>query len=517
MSRPDQPTAQASATAGSATRLPLREKLIFEYSRAGRGARSQWPEVPAGAPEVPAALRRQRRAALPEVSELDVVRHYTRLSQLNFSIDTHFYPLGSCTMKYNPRVCNAAALLPGFTARHPLAPTELGQGFLACLYELQEMLRSITGMPGIALSPLAGAHGEFAGVAMIRAYHRARGDEGRNEILVPQAAHGTNPATASMCGCVAREIAIGADGDVDLAALAAALGPRTAGIMLTNPSTLGVFERRITEVAHLVHAAGGLLYYDGANLNALLGKVRPGDMGFDVMHVNLHKTFSTPHGGGGPGAGPVGASERLLPYLPLPIVAHEAGGSPGAQYRWLSEADLPHSIGRLAGFGGNAGVLLRAYVYMRLLGQAGMRRVAEYATLNANYLSARLQRIGYEAAYPQRRASHEFALTLRRQAQQLGVSAMDVAKRLLDLGFHAPTTYFPQLVSECLLIEPTETESKQTLDAFAEAMARILAQAQQEPERLLRAPYTLPVRRLDDVRAARELDLAYRGAVDNAS
>jgi glycine dehydrogenase subunit 2 len=266
-----------------------------------------------------------------------------------------------------------------------------------------------------------------------------------------------------------------------------------------------------------VHEAGGLLYYDGANLNAVLGKVRPGDMGFDVMHVNLHKTFSTPHGGGGPGAGPVGVSERLLPYLPLPIVGRETGADGTSRLRWLLEADLPQSIGRLAGFGGNAGVLLRAYVYMRLLGHAGMRRVAEYATLNANYLAVRLQRAGYEAAYPQRRASHEFILTLRRQAQECGVTAMDVAKRLLDLGFHAPTTYFPQLVSECLLIEPTETESKETLDAFIEAMARILAEAQQEPERLQRAPYTLPVRRLDDVRAARELDLAYRGVSSSAS
>ena len=517
MSAPDPSAAPAaspsdSASApGAAARLPLREKLIFEYSRAGRGAPAQWPEVPAEAPAVPTALRRKDRAALPQVSELDVVRHYTRLSQLNFSIDTHFYPLGSCTMKYNPKVCNAAALLPGFLQRHPLAPPELGQGFLACLYELQEMLKAITGMQGVALSPLAGAHGEFAGMAMIRAYHRMRGDEARNEILVPQAAHGTNPASASMCGAVAREIAVGPDGDVDLAALRAALGPRTAGIMLTNPSTLGVFERHITEVARLVHEAGGLLYYDGANLNAVLGKVRPGEMGFDVMHVNLHKTFSTPHGGGGPGAGPVGVSGRLLPFLPLPIVGREALADGGSRYRWLGEADLPQSIGRLAGFGGNAGVLLRAYVYMRLLGEAGMRRVAEYATLNANYLSARLQQAGYEAAYPQRRASHEFILTLRRQAHELGVTAMDVAKRLLDLGFHAPTTYFPQLVSECLLIEPTETESKETLDAFVIAMARILAEAQAQPERLQRAPYSLPVRRLDDVRAAREPDLAYRG------
>jgi glycine dehydrogenase subunit 2 len=491
--------------------LAMREKLIFEYSRSGRGARAQWPA--ASTPVVPAALRRQRRPQLPEVSELDVVRHYTRLSQLNFSIDTHFYPLGSCTMKYNPKACNAAALLPEFAGRHPLSSIASGQGFLACLYELQEMLKAVTGMRAVALSPLAGAHGEFAGVAMMRAYHRSRGQPQRNEVIVPQAAHGTNPATASMCGCTAREVAVGPDGDVDLHALRAAVGPATAGIMLTNPSTLGVFERRIEEVARIVHAAGGLLYYDGANLNAILGKVRPGDMAFDAIHMNLHKTFSTPHGGGGPGAGAVGVSARLQPFLPVPIVAREsgAGEAAGSQYRWLTERDLPQSIGRLASFAGNAGVLLRAYVYMRMLGRDGMRRVGEYATLNANYLAKRLTQIGYDAAYPQRRASHEFILTLKRQAQELGVTAMDVAKRLLDLGFHAPTTYFPQLVSECLLIEPTETESKQTLDAFAAAMAQILREAEQEPEQLKRAPHTLPVRRLDDVRAAREPDLIYKG------
>jgi glycine dehydrogenase subunit 2 len=490
--------------------LPMREKLIFQYSKPGRGARAQWPAAAAaaGAPVVPAALRRAQRPLLPEVSELDVVRHYTRLSQLNFSIDTHFYPLGSCTMKYNPKACNAAALLPEFAGRHPLSSVTRGQGFLACMYELQEMLKAVTGMRAVALSPLAGAHGEFAGVAMIRAYHRARGDLERNEIIVPQAAHGTNPATASMCGCIAREVAVGPDGDTDLAGLRAAVGPKTAGIMLTNPSTLGVFERRIEEVARIVHDGGGLLYYDGANLNAILGKVRPGDMAFDAIHMNLHKTFSTPHGGGGPGAGAVGVSARLQPFLPLPIVAREDG----AQYRWLIERDLPQSIGRLASFAGNAGVLLRAYVYMRMLGREGMQRVGEYATLNANYLAARLTQLGFDAAYPQRRASHEFILTLKRQAQEYGVTAMDVAKRLLDLGFHAPTTYFPLLISECLLIEPTETESKETLDAFVAAMAQILREAREEPEQLQRAPHTLPVRRLDDVRAARELDLTYKSA-----
>ena len=486
--------------------MPAREKVIFEYSQAGRGATDQWPEaVPDKAlDDLPVSLRRAAPPSLPEVGELEAVRHFTRLSQLNFSIDTHFYPLGSCTMKYNPKACNQYAMLPEFLSRHPLAPASDGQGFLACMYELQQMLKAVTGMQGVALSPMAGAHGEFAGVAMIRAYHRARGDLERNEIIVPEAAHGTNPATATMCGCVVREIPVNADGDVDVEALRAAVGPRTAGIMLTNPSTLGVFERRIEEVARIVHEAGGLLYYDGANLNAILGKVRPGDMGFDVIHMNLHKTFSTPHGGGGPGAGAVGVSARLLPFMPLPVV-----GKDGERYRWLSEADLPQSIGRLSAFMGNSGVLLRAYIYMRLLGREGMRQVGEYATLNANYLLARLKSAGFDVAYPGRRASHEFILTLKRQAREHNVTAMDFAKRLLDLGFHAPTTYFPLLVPECLLIEPTETESREILDAFVAAMTQILKEAQLEPEQVKGAPYTMPVRRLDDVRAARQLDLTW--------
>ncbi|MCW5572803.1 MAG: aminomethyl-transferring glycine dehydrogenase subunit GcvPB [Steroidobacteraceae bacterium] len=486
--------------------MPQRsEKLIFEYSRPGRGAMGQWParaEVPA---DLPATLRRRTRPLLPEVSELEAVRHFTRLSQLNFSIDTHFYPLGSCTMKYNPKACNQYAMLPGFLARHPLGPESRGQGFLACMHELQEMLKAVTGMRGVSLAPMAGAQGEFAGVAMIRAYHRARGDLARNEIIVPEAAHGTNPATATMCGCVVREIPVRADGDVDLDALKAVVGPNTAGIMLTNPSTLGVFERRIKEVAAIVHAAGGLLYYDGANLNAILGKVRPGDMGFDVIHMNLHKTFSTPHGGGGPGSGAVGVGERLLPFLPIPLV-----GRDGEHYRWLSERDLPQSIGRLSAFMGNAGVLLRAYVYMRMLGREGMSRVGDYATLNANYLLAKLTQAGYDAAYPERRASHEFIITARRQARERQVTAMDIATRLLDYGFHAPTTYVPLLVPECLLIEPTETESREALDAFVEAMVKIAQETESNPQLLKEAPHSLPVRRLDDVRAARQLDLVWR-------
>jgi glycine dehydrogenase subunit 2 len=479
--------------------------LIFDLSQPGRLSRAQAPICAEAGTEIPPDLVREGPLLLPEVCELDAVRHYTRLSQRNFSIDTQFYPLGSCTMKYNPRASNAAALMPQFLARHPLAPEGTGQGFMACLFELQEMLADITGMAAVSLTPMAGAQGEFAGVAMIRAFHRARGDSARREIIVPDAAHGTNPATATMCGYAVREIPTDTDGNVDLAALRAAVGPHTAGLMLTNPSTLGVFEEKILEIRDIVHAAGGLLYYDGANLNAILGKVKPGAMGFDVIHINLHKTFSTPHGGGGPGAGPVGVAPHLEAFLPLPIVVRE-----DSCYRWLTRRDRPQSIGQLSAYMGNAGVLLRAYVYARLLGQEGMRRVAEYSTLNANYLMAELRRAGYEVPFPRRRASHEFIVTLRRLKEETGVSAMDVAKRLLDKGFHAPTTYFPLLVPECLLIEPTETESKQTLDAFVVAMKEILVEAHTTPELVKRAPHTTPVRRLDDVKAARELDLAWK-------
>jgi glycine dehydrogenase subunit 2 len=481
------------------------EPLIFELGEPGRVAGAQVPKEAADT-DLPEALLRGTAPMLPEVSELDAVRHYTRLSQKNFSVDTHFYPLGSCTMKYNPRSCNRLAMLPGFSRRHPLTPPGLSQGFLTCLFELQEMLKAVTGMRAFSLSPMAGAQGELAGVAMIRAYHSAREDSARREILVPDAAHGTNPATATMCGFSVREIPTRKDGDVDLDVLERSVGARTAGIMLTNPSTLGVFERRIRDVERIVHRAGGLLYYDGANLNAILGRALPGDMGFDVVHVNLHKTFSTPHGGGGPGCGAVGVGERLEPFLPVPFVDREGGA-----YRWVERSERPQSIGRLSAFMGNAGVLLRAYVYMRLLGGAGMKRVADYATLNANYLLHLLRRAGFDVAFPDRRASHEFVVTLKHQARSSGVTAMDVAKALLDRGFHAPTTYFPLLIPECLLIEPTETESKRTLDRFAAAMADILAEAERDPEKLKRAPETTPVGRLDEVRAARRLDVRFRG------
>jgi glycine dehydrogenase subunit 2 len=480
--------------------------LIFDLSRPGRLASAQLPSDAPACDDIPASALQQDRPALPEVSELDAVRHYTRLSQKNFSIDTQFYPLGSCTMKYNPRACHSLAMLPEFLGRHPLAPEDTGQGFLACLHELQAMLKEVTGMTAVSLAPMAGAQGEFAGVAMIRAYHEARGDGARREILVPDAAHGTNPATAAMCGYTVKEIPTDRDGNVDLDALRAAVGPQTAGLMLTNPSTLGVFEKTIGDIQEIVHDAGGLSYYDGANLNAILGRVKPGDMGFDVIHLNLHKTFSTPHGGGGPGAGPVGVGTRLLPFLPIPFVLEESG-----YYRWAEEADCPQSIGRMSAFGGNMGVLLRAYVYARMLGREGMRRVADFATLNANYLMARLRAAGFDLAYPSRRASHEFIVTLKRLKDETGVTAMDFAKRLLDYDFHAPTTYFPLLVPECLLIEPTETESKATLDAFVEAMTTIEQEARKQPDLVKTAPHTMPVRRLDDVKAARELDLAWKG------
>jgi glycine dehydrogenase subunit 2 len=484
----------------------MTEPVIFELGSPGRRA-STHAGTGAAATDLPAHLLRSRPPVLPEVSELQVVRHFTRLSQRNFSIDTHFYPLGSCTMKYNPRACNRLAMLPGFLERHPLEPASWSQGVMECFFELQEMLKAVTGMVGVSLTPMAGAQGEFAGVAMIRAYHLARGDTARRQIIVPDAAHGTNPATATMCGLDVVEIPTDADGDVDVEALKAAVGPATAGIMLTNPSTLGVFERRIREIAAIVHGAGGLLYYDGANLNAILGHARPADMGFDVVHINLHKTFSTPHGGGGPGSGVVAVNERLEPFLPVPMVGRGTDG-----FVWLTEAERPRSIGRLSAFAGNAGILLRAYIYMRLLGAEGMRRVSAHATLNANYLMVRLKEAGFTVAFPGRRASHEFIISLKDIARETGVTAGDFAKALLDRGFHAPTTYFPLLVPECLLIEPTETEALADLDAFVAALVEIRSLARRDPAEVKRAPRTLPVGRLDDVRAAKQLDVTWRGA-----
>lgn len=478
--------------------------MIYEEGEKGRRAGSFRFATDKKSPMIPPHLLREKPPLLPGLSELEVVRHFTRLSTRNYAIDTHFYPLGSCTMKYNPRVAHQLAMLPGYLHHHPYSAVSDSQGLLHCLYELQHMLIEVTGLEKVSLAPMAGAQGEFAGVAMIKAYHAERGDDARREIIVPTAAHGTNPASAAQCGFKVRELPATAEGDIDISALQNILGPQTAGIMLTNPSTLGVFERQIKHVAELVHQAGGLLYYDGANLNAILGQYRPGDMGFDVVHLNLHKTFATPHGGGGPGSGPVAAGHRLEKYLPLPIVEKKAQG-----YFWLSERSCSKSIGRLSTFYGNVGVLLRAYVYARLLGREGIKRVSQFATLNANYLMKCLEKIGYTLAFPTRRASHEFIVTIKPLTKLYGITALDVAKRLLDYQCYAPTIYFPVLVPECLLIEPTETESKQALDRFVEVMALIYKEIQQQPEVLRQAPSCCPVGRLDEVKAARELDLRY--------
>ena len=480
------------------------KKLIFERAQPGRNAGAQMIATDDNMQDIPAHLLRQSPPQMAACSELQVVRHYTQLSHNNFSIETEPYFLGSCTMKYNPKAVHKAASLDEFVLRHPLTPERASQGLLEIFYNLQNYLAEITGMTAVSLTPMAGSQGEFAGVAMIKAYHQSRGDTQRNEMLIPDAAHGTNPASAVMCGFTVVEIPTAKDGDIDLEELKRKVGPKTAGIMLTNPSTLGLFMRQIKEIAAIVHQAGGLLYYDGANLNAILGRVRPGDMGFDVMHLNLHKTFATPHGGGGPGAGPIAVGKRLLPFIPLPTVIKKEDG-----LHWATKNEYPQSIGRLSCFMGNAGILLRAYFYIRILGREGMLRASEFATLNANYLFKELQRVGYTAAYPQRRASHEFIVTLLAQKKEHGVTAMDVAKRLLDYGFHAPTTYFPLLIPECFLIEPTETESIEELDGFVAAMQKILVEIKEDAELVKNAPHTMSVKRLDDVKAARELNLNY--------
>jgi len=479
-------------------------ETIFEKSHQGRSAHAQTPNCEFDIADIPEKFLRLDEPILPECSELEVLRHYINLSQKNFCIDTNFYPLGSCTMKYNPRGVHHLASEAAWNERHPLIPNVDNQGLLRALFDLQSYIATITGMHSVSLSPMAGSQGEFAGVAMIKAYHTSRGDFDRTEMLVPDAAHGTNPASAAMCGYKVREIPTGSDGNIDINALKEVVGPQTAGVMLTNPSTLGVFGRHIMDVQQIIHDAGGLLYYDGANLNAILGKVAPGDMGFDVMHLNLHKTFATPHGGGGPGSGPIAASKRLSPYLPIPRVYKN-----GDKFDWLTTKDCPDTIGRLSTFSGNTGILLRAYIYTRMLGREGLTRVAEFATLNANYIQACLSEAGFELAYPDRRASHEFIITLKDAKQNHDISATDVAKRLLDFGIHAPTTYFPLLIPECFLIEPTETESKQTLDTFVDAMVQIKHEITDAPDMVRNAPHTCPVRRLDEVKAARDLDLIW--------
>lgn len=478
---------------------------IFEESTAHRCAHAQMPPTDAHAlDDIPRAFLRKTPPRLPECSELQVVRHFTRLAQKNFSIDTHFYPLGSCTMKYNPRGVHRAASESRFLNTHPLASADANQGTLHALYDLQSYIAEITGMAGVSLTPMAGAQGEFAGVAMIKAYHDANGDTARTEMLIPDAAHGTNPASAAACGFKVVEIPTAPDGDIHLDTLRAHVGPKTAGIMLTNPSTLGLFMKQIKDIAAIVHEAGGLLYYDGANLNAILGQVRPGDMGFDVMHLNLHKTFATPHGGGGPGSGPIAVGPRLLPFLPLPFVKKQ-----GAYYAYATDEDCPKSIGRLSTFMGNTGILLRAYFYIRALGKTGLQRISAHATLNANYLLKALTKAGFTAAYPTRRASHEFVITLLPEKKAYQIQALDIAKRLLDYGFHAPTIYFPLLIPECLLIEPTETECKQTLDDFVAAMTAILEEIKTAPEKLKTAPQTCPINRLDELNAAKIMDFNY--------
>ena len=477
-------------------------ETIFTASRQNRHANAQLPGESDHQVDLPAEFLRAKPPVLPQVSELQAVRHFTNLTRRNFSIDTHFYPLGSCTMKYNPRGAHRAASQEGFSNRHPLAPESASQGMLECLYDLQTTLQEVTGTHQVCLAPMAGAQGEFTGALMIKAYHADRNETHRNEIIVPTAAHGTNPATATMAGLVAKEVQINAEGDVDIDSLKAVVSEKTAGVMLTNPSTCAVFEREIEQISQIVHDAGGLLYYDGANLNAILGQVRPGDMQFDILHLNLHKTFATPHGGGGPGAGPVGANELLAPYLPIPLV-----GKSQNQFRWLDHQDCPKAIGRLSAFAGNVGILLRAYAYALMLGGNGMREVSRMATLNANYLMSRLAEAGFELPYPTRRATHEFTISLRNEAKETGVTAMDFAKRLLDYGFHAPTTYFPLLIPECFLIEPTETESKETLDAFAEAMISIKNEAHQNAPLVKQAPHNQSIGRLDEVQAVRKLDV----------
>ncbi|NUP98569.1 MAG: aminomethyl-transferring glycine dehydrogenase subunit GcvPB [Armatimonadetes bacterium] len=477
-------------------------KLSFEKSVAGRRSNvvppSDVPERPLDE-LLPAALRRGAPARLPEMAEPEVVRHFVALSRRNFGVDVGFYPLGSCTMKYNPKINERCASLPAFLGAHPLAPDTTVQGTLAALWELERLLSTVCGMAAFSLVPAAGAHGELAGMMVIQAYHQAHGG-GRRKVIVPDAAHGTNPASAALCGYEVVQVRSNERGGVDLDDLRSMVDPQTAALMLTNPNTLGLFEDNILEVAEIVHQAGALLYYDGANLNGILGRARPGDMGFDVVHVNVHKTFSTPHGGGGPGAGPVGVAERLRAYLPLPRVTRQ-----GEHY--ALETVAPESVGPLLQFHGNVGVLLRALCYLRAHGPEELRQVSGDAVLNANYLRSRLQG-EFDVPY-QRSVMHEFALSGRRQ-KAAGSSTLDIAKRLIDFGYHPPTIYWPLLVEECMLIEPVETETRETLDAFAEAMLRIAEEVRQNPGFVHAAPHTAPVKRLDEVRAARQLDLRWR-------
>jgi glycine dehydrogenase subunit 2 len=483
---------------------PSYDQLVFELSSPGRiGYSLPACDVPVADPRafLPASALRAEAPALPEVSEFDVVRHYSRLSRLNYGLDTHFYPLGSCTMKYNPKLNEDMARLPGFGRLHPLAPESAAQGALGLMHALAQALAEIAGMDAVSLQPAAGAQGELAGILMIRAYHLANREK-RTKVLVPNSAHGTNPASTAIAGYEVVEVKSTANGEVDVEDLARHLDTEVAAFMITVPNTLGMFEPRIVEMTELCHAKGVQVYMDGANLNAILGITRPGDLGFDVCHFNLHKTFTTPHGGGGPGAGPVGVKAHLEPFLPVPVVTRQ-GARYGLDWR------RPKSIGKLQAFWGNFGMLVRAYTYLRTMGADGLRAVSENAVLNANYILKRLEP-HYAAAAPGP-CMHECVVSARRQ-KKLGVSAMDIAKRLLDLGFYAPSTYFPLIVEEALMIEPTETESKQTLDAFCDAMIRIAREAEENPSVILEAPVTTPVRRLDQTKAAREPKLRWSRA-----
>jgi glycine dehydrogenase subunit 2 len=476
-------------------------RLIYEKSRPGRRA-SLLPR-PAGLPavEVPDALRRTEPPRLPEVSELELVRHFTELSRRNFGVDTGFYPLGSCTMKYNPRVNERLAALPGFARLHPLQEEEGAQGALELMWRLQEILAEVTGLDAISLQPAAGSQGELTGLLLVRAYFASRGEgEQRRRVVIPDTAHGTNPASVTMAGYELTPVRTDARGNVDLAELRQKVDEHTAALMLTNPSTLGLFDENIEEIERILHGAGALMYYDGANLNAVCGISRPGDMGFDIVHINLHKTFSQPHGGGGPGGGPVAVRSVLEPFLPVPAVVRRPDG------RFGLDDDRPQTIGKVRGFTGPFGVFVRSYAYIRMWGPR-LREMSEAAVLNANYVLARL-RAAYDLPVD-RRCMHEFVLSARTLKREHGCTALDVAKRLMDYGFHPPTIYFPLVVPEALMVEPTESETKETLDAFCDAMLAIAREAAEQPELLREAPHGQPVQRLDEVRAARQPVVVY--------
>ncbi len=473
-------------------------KLIYERSQPGRRA-SSLPRPDVTAPPVAEGLRRKSPPRLPEVSEPELVRHFTELSTRNFGVDTGFYPLGSCTMKYNPRVNERVVGLPGFRDLHPLQEEDSAQGALELMWRLQTILAEVCGLDAVSLQPAAGSQGELTGLMLVRAYFADRGETDRREIVIPDTAHGTNPASVTMSGFELVPVQTDPRGNIDVSDLRSKVGPRTAGLMLTNPSTLGLFDENIEEIERIFHGAGALMYFDGANLNAICGISRPGDMGFDIVHMNLHKTFSQPHGGGGPGAGPIAVAKRLEPFLPAPVVARD-----GERY-WLDH-NRPKSVGRVRGHAGPFGVFVRAYAYLRMYGPE-LREMSELAVLNANYVLARLKE-GYDLPFD-RLCMHEFVVSARTLKHEHGVSALDVAKRLMDYGFHPPTIYFPLIVPEALMIEPTETETRETLDAFCEAMLAIAREAQESPELIHEAPHHRPVRRVDEVQAARHLVLRY--------